>query len=381
MIFWSKWLDYRLQQLKSHVSSYLKDGQQLLDDLKEINLPPNTRLFTADTVSMYNNIDTEHAIDVISWWLESISTELGPTFPLEAVKAAMKIIMRNNIFEWGDLYFLQLLGTAMGTSAAVMWATIYYAYHEEHTILPRYKPYLCYYKRFIDDIFGIWTLQDGDDDTAWTDFCADLNRFGILTWEIQEPSHQVDFLDLTISIVGPRLETKTFQKALNLYLYLPPTSAHPTGCIKGTIYGLINRYYHQNTHRRDYIYYAASLYKRLLQRGWGGTYIKPIILQACEKMERRSGPDDHPNTAAALGNSTVESSADRLFIHLQYHPDDIPRRELQQLYDKHCAQVFQREIGLGRPTIAYSRPRNIGEYVTQAKYHQAPGREASVIMG
>ena len=77
-----------------------------------------------------------------------------------------------------------------------------------------------------------------DDTTAWLDFKRDLNHFGILTWEINEPSLLVDFLDLTISIKNGRVETRTFQKELNLYLYLPPASAHPRNCIKGTIYGL-----------------------------------------------------------------------------------------------------------------------------------------------
>ena len=69
----------------------------------------------------------------------------------------MVTIMRNNIFQFEDLYFLQLLGTAMGISAAVMWATIYYAYHEIHTLLPKHGANLLYYKRFIDDVFCIWT--------------------------------------------------------------------------------------------------------------------------------------------------------------------------------------------------------------------------------
>ena len=62
--------------------------------------------------------------------------------------------MQNNIFEFGDCYLIQLLGTAMGTSAAVMWATLYYAYHEVHTIIPKNGQNLLYFKRFIDDIFG-----------------------------------------------------------------------------------------------------------------------------------------------------------------------------------------------------------------------------------
>jgi hypothetical protein len=72
-----------------------------------------------------------------------------PGFPLEAVISEMTTIMRNNIFEFGDCYFLQLLGTAMGTSAAVMWATIYYTYHEVHTIIPNHGSSLLYYRRFI----------------------------------------------------------------------------------------------------------------------------------------------------------------------------------------------------------------------------------------
>ena len=126
---WSKWLDYQLQKLKPLIPSYVKDYQQVLRETKRLRLPLHARLFAADANSMYNNIFTDHAIEVISWWLNDMheKDKLPYNFPLDAVLSAMVTIMRNNIFKWGDLYFLQLLGTAMGTSAAVMWATLYYA--------------------------------------------------------------------------------------------------------------------------------------------------------------------------------------------------------------------------------------------------------------
>ena len=62
---------------------------------------------------MYTNIDTDHAIEVISEWLDSLPLPKG--LPLAVIKAAMELVMRNNMFVWGDCYFLQLLGTAMGT--------------------------------------------------------------------------------------------------------------------------------------------------------------------------------------------------------------------------------------------------------------------------
>lgn len=72
----------------------------------------------------------------------------------------MRIIMRNNIFKWGDMHFLQLLGTAMGTSAACMWATIYCGIHEIDTLLACYLHCLFLYRHFIDGMFSIFISTD-----------------------------------------------------------------------------------------------------------------------------------------------------------------------------------------------------------------------------
>ena len=54
---------------------------------------------------MYTNIDTDHAIEVISEWLDNLATQIyakHPNFPsIDAVKEAMVLVMRNNIFECG----------------------------------------------------------------------------------------------------------------------------------------------------------------------------------------------------------------------------------------------------------------------------------------
>ena len=63
---------------------------------------------------------------VIYIWLESLGDQLPDGFPLGAVIDAMQIVMHNNLLNWGDMHFLQLLDTAMGTSSACMWATSYF---------------------------------------------------------------------------------------------------------------------------------------------------------------------------------------------------------------------------------------------------------------
>ena len=107
----SRWLDYWFQKLKPSITIYIKDSAQLLQKLKAIKqLPQNCWLFTAGTKSMCTNIDTNHALATIFKWLDYV--RLLNRFPLAAVKVAMELIMCNNIFEWGDCYFLQLFGTA-----------------------------------------------------------------------------------------------------------------------------------------------------------------------------------------------------------------------------------------------------------------------------
>ena len=70
IMYWSKWLNFWFQQLTPSVPTYLKNGDQLLNDVLPLKRPLHVRLFTTDTHWMNNNIDTEHAIEVITWWIK-----------------------------------------------------------------------------------------------------------------------------------------------------------------------------------------------------------------------------------------------------------------------------------------------------------------------
>ena len=60
---------------------------------------------------MYNTINTEHVITVITWWIKDLESKgkLPEGFASHAVISAMRIIMTNSIFEFRDMFFLQLL--------------------------------------------------------------------------------------------------------------------------------------------------------------------------------------------------------------------------------------------------------------------------------
>ena len=118
--------------------------------------------------------------------------------------------------------------------------------------------------RFIDDLFGILLMggKNGMAESELNDFENDMNNFGILIWEVENPSKSVTYLDLTIEIDGNSFITRTYQKPYNLYQYISPNSAHPSGMIKGVIHSMLRQYYHQNSRKDDYWKIAILFYKR-----------------------------------------------------------------------------------------------------------------------
>jgi hypothetical protein len=148
--------------------------------------------------------------------------------------------MQNNVFQFGNTYWLQQDGMAMGTPPAPDYATLYFGIHELD-IVPLFANSLVAYFRYINDCIGIW-LHHPDpilDLQLWTAFQAMMNAYGKLTWVFTPFAKCVDFMDLTISITETGIPTCIFGKKLNLYLYIPPHSAHSPGVLHGLIIGMI----------------------------------------------------------------------------------------------------------------------------------------------
>ena len=95
--------------------SYFKNTLELKKELLNLNLPRNARQFTADAVSMYTNIPTHTALNLIGKYLDQYQRKYNNVYPKDAVRAGLHLVMTMNIFTFGDLTLKQLNGTAMGT--------------------------------------------------------------------------------------------------------------------------------------------------------------------------------------------------------------------------------------------------------------------------
>jgi hypothetical protein len=105
---------------------------------------------------MYTNIDTRLGIAYTRDFISTHIDKLPTTYPSNLFIQILIIVMKFNVFTFVDSYWLQLAGTAMGTPTACSYATVSFGHYENSIILTEFNSNLIYYKRYIDDITGIW---------------------------------------------------------------------------------------------------------------------------------------------------------------------------------------------------------------------------------
>jgi hypothetical protein len=362
-----RWIDKVLQPYAKQCTAFIGSSFHLKELL--VNLPPlpdNARLYTADAVSMYTNIDTAHALRTIRNYLLYNCGQVNYN-TIHGTMSALEIVMTNNIFQFGDTYWIQLNGTAMGTPPAVTYATLYFAPHE-NWLLRKY-PELKFYKRYIDDIIGIWIpTNQQDDNNRWNSYIHDLNLYGSLKWDVSERSKQVDYLDLTISINNTgRITTTLFEKVHNLYLYLPPHSNHPKGMLRGLIFGSLFRIHRLTSEPEMKAEHINNFYRRLLARG----HNKKYVLEAITEANRR-----YQNPTLLSTKKQTDDDENRIYFHISYHPMDPTSNIIQTIFRQELLHPRgltplqkllnhkKAEIGINRLIVAYHRPPNLGNLLS-----------------
>jgi hypothetical protein len=231
-------------------------------------LPANARIFIADTMAMYTNIEPATGIAAVQAWLSDFEHELPKGFPARLVIQALEMVMTRNTFQFDDKFWQKFVRTSMGTPSACVDATVAYCYHERTSIIPKQnKEVMPYLKRFIEYMLGIWCRSDTE--WEWEVSKASLNSFGRLELICSKRLTLVIFLNLTIEIDASsnEIKTETYQKPQNLHLYIPVMYAHPEACFQGTIMCSVICYWKQKSSIEDSGKLIAQFAERLCQRG------------------------------------------------------------------------------------------------------------------
>jgi hypothetical protein len=251
------------EKLKKHLSSFpaiLRNSQDLIKCLDNIELQSTDWLVTIDVVSLYPSID----LNLLSYVLYSID----PTFP-----TISDFITRNNYFTYNNQTFRQTNGIAMGTNCAVNLAQIYLGRLLDIELLEHANIRL--YKRYIDDIFMIF---NGTEEELIKLFTRVNHMIPGISITYSFSKKETEFLDLKIfkDLNGTICYT-THQKSQNKYHYLSPKSCHPSHTLSGYIKGELIRYSRNSSHEFYFNHTRQLFFQRLLNRGYSRKYLTRIF--------------------------------------------------------------------------------------------------------
>ncbi|XP_053391470.1 uncharacterized protein LOC128554246 [Mercenaria mercenaria] len=233
----SKYIDYILKPYMIGLPSYVKDTADFINKVKDIKLETKSYLVTLDVTSLYTNIPHDDGINACKSFLQQ--NIHGRNLSTDEIACLIRLVLENNYFKFCEQFYLQKMGTAMGSSMAPSYASLFMGKLEKDFLHSRgVKPSL--WLRFLDDIFMIWnhSLEELES------FIDDLNKFHPnikFTTTISEST--VSFLDVQVS-KNKSLGTDTdiYVKETNTHQYLDYTSCHPKQCKDGIPYSQAKRY-------------------------------------------------------------------------------------------------------------------------------------------
>lgn len=350
----SRWLDYHLQQYLPKLKTFIRDSDALIDRLKVLERDSSHRVFTFDVVSMYTSIDTKRALHIIGRFLPNNKFN-------RMLLKGLEVIMQNNFFTFDGKIWHQLNGTAMGTSVAPAYAILFLGAAEER-LYAQFSEHMVCNARFIDDGFMIW--KDNGNPYSFRKYIAMLTRESGLKFTFEEATSEAVILDLVVFWDEKTYLTRTYQKDLNLYLYVPKRSAHPPGIIKSIVYGRVLKFAKQNSRQQDFLYFCQRLLHQLQARGYDGRTLLPLFKTAMDM------------TRGLISRSEPVPFKNQLFLKLPFDPNGPRRNVLAQLFEFDELQPLLDDLDIQKVTICYKKPRNLKALVCPTRLTSNPmGRE------
>ena len=144
---------------------------------------------------MCPNINIKHGIQTIKEWLEDPTIDTTD-IPKDFILKALNLCMKENHFSFGNLLFLQIDGTAMGTPCAVVYANSYTGRPERTKMTNEFKNNLAFTGRFTDDMVGIW--RHNEKHNKFDTFVKEMNSTTSLKWTVEGPTESLIFMNLNI---------------------------------------------------------------------------------------------------------------------------------------------------------------------------------------
>ena len=236
-----KILSQLLQFIPAHLRSTDDYLRRLSDAYPEHMLPAGSIAFSIDVTNLYGNIPYQEAIESARKLLDLHQEQINMFgLSISDVVHLLNHCLSNNYLRFGDKYFRQTTGIAMGSRVAPPLAIIFMdsierAFNDNASLKPDI------YMWYIDDIFGIWTHGPA----SLHEYLNHVNNEHPsikFTIESTEDAQSIPFLDTRIKIEpSGKYTTELYIKPMSAGIILHADSAQPWKTKRAVLHSQIRR--------------------------------------------------------------------------------------------------------------------------------------------
>ena len=216
----SQLLEKILSQLLKFVPAHLCNTDEYLRRLSDkypgYMFPAGSIVFSVDVTNLYGNIPYQEAIECAKRLLETHHQDIDMLgLDILDVTHLLSHCLSNNFLRFGDKYYRQTSGIAMGSRVAPPLAIIFMdSLERQFNSTAATKPDI--YMRYIDDVLGVWT-NGAENLHRYLQHINDAHPSIRFTIETTENSDSIPFLDTELTVEPSGKYTTE--------LYIKPTSA------------------------------------------------------------------------------------------------------------------------------------------------------------
>jgi heme oxygenase len=266
----AKWLHEQLYPLVQTIPWIITDRLQFIEQIEKVKIVQERyNIATMDVTALYTNIELNDGITKIQNMILEGCTK--PTLVIDL----LKFVLTCNYFKFGDQWYQQIHGAAMGGNVSCDYADLVLAAIEKDTKVNGKLPET--YLRYRDDIFTGGTIKQ------LQELEKHLNRQSTLVFNLEQLGRQVNFLDVTIYKsehfkINGKLLLKPFVKPTNARDYTHPGTYKPDELKHNWIVGETIRILRGSSTAKDYNREILKFKQTLAKRG----YSRTVIWQKCK---------------------------------------------------------------------------------------------------
>ncbi|CAF4174552.1 unnamed protein product, partial [Rotaria sordida] len=185
-------------------------------------LKPTTLFCTFDIRNLCTMLPQDEALDILVEFLQFYGYTKVKGINLETIRELAAIVLKENVFVYGNKIYKQVLGGAMGSSFTLTLANIF-MWKWQKELVRRQDMTSEFYGRYIDDIFMTWNKSE----KALQDLLDHANTWHPNIKLEYKISKSLPFLDVVLTNNNGIFSTSVYHKPAAEPYFVPFNSDHP----------------------------------------------------------------------------------------------------------------------------------------------------------